>query len=315
MSKIKRANEITIQSNLKMMLYGVPGSGKSTLALSAPNPLLLDFDNGVKRINKSHLATAGILQIESWKDIVDLLSQDINEVMTYDTIVVDTVGKMMDFIVAGVCGSKQPQIRDWGRINEQFKWFIRTISNLGKDIIFVAHADKRKEGDNTIYFPMLRDKSYNTIVTELDLLGFVEMKDDRGTQIRTVEFNPTNRNDGKNTCQMPSGMKIDNIVDANGNSTSSNNYVERVIIPKYRSMIGEKEKDIMAYNELLNELQDGVEQITDAQSANEFAKQMEEYKSHDSSVLVHARKMFKEKVGALGLVYNKETKMFEDKAA
>lgn len=39
------------------MIYGQAGMGKSTVALSAPKPLLLDFDNGVKRMNMAHLET------------------------------------------------------------------------------------------------------------------------------------------------------------------------------------------------------------------------------------------------------------------
>lgn len=50
MSLIKKANELVIPTTIKMMLYGQAGMGKTTVALSAPKPLLLDFDNGVKRV-------------------------------------------------------------------------------------------------------------------------------------------------------------------------------------------------------------------------------------------------------------------------
>ena len=55
MSLIKKSNELTISPTLKMMVYGQAGMGKTTFALSAPKPLLLDFDNGVKRVNLQHL--------------------------------------------------------------------------------------------------------------------------------------------------------------------------------------------------------------------------------------------------------------------
>ena len=47
MSLIKKSNELVIPTTVKMMIYGQAGMGKSTVALSAPKPLLLDFDNGV----------------------------------------------------------------------------------------------------------------------------------------------------------------------------------------------------------------------------------------------------------------------------
>ena len=38
MSLIKKSNELTIPSTVKMMIYGQAGMGKTTLALSAPRP-------------------------------------------------------------------------------------------------------------------------------------------------------------------------------------------------------------------------------------------------------------------------------------
>lgn len=51
------------------MIYGQAGMGKSTVALSAPKPLLLDFDNGVKRMNMAHLENIDTVQVTSWNDV------------------------------------------------------------------------------------------------------------------------------------------------------------------------------------------------------------------------------------------------------
>ena len=65
MSLIKKSNELVIPSTVKMMIYGQAGMGKTTVALSAPKPLLLDFDNGVKRVNMAHLDGIDIVQVSS----------------------------------------------------------------------------------------------------------------------------------------------------------------------------------------------------------------------------------------------------------
>ena len=117
MSLIKKPSELEIPSTVKMMIYGQAGMGKSTLALSAPKPLLLDFDNGVKRINMSHLEGVDIVQITTWQDVQQVLQENLS---AYETIVIDTVGKMMDFIISYKCGTRQPSIRDWGGINQEF---------------------------------------------------------------------------------------------------------------------------------------------------------------------------------------------------
>ena len=313
---IKKSNEIKVVKNIKIMIYGQAGMGKSTLALSAPKPLLLDFDNGVKRVNTNHLGDqVGIVQVESWNDIRYLLNSP-NELNDFNSIVVDTIGKMMDYIIAYRCNGGQPRIQDWGAINNDFKWFVNALSSLNKNVIFVAHRDTRKEGEETVFVPALREKNYNSIVTELDLLGYLEMKNENGLQKRTITFDPTSRNDGKNTCQLPGIMNIPTILDRNGNVTASNDFIEKQIIAKYNAMIAVKEKKIAEYNEVLAQLKDNIALICDAQSANIFVKDnIKEYAKHGSSVVLQARDLFGKKVKELKLVYNKETKEYEDPEA
>lgn len=129
MSLIKKSTELSILTNVKAMLYGQAGFGKTTVALSAPMPLLLDFDNGVKRVNDSHLQGVDIVQVTSWNDMKVLMNENLS---AYQSIVVDTIGKMMDFIISYKCGIRQPSIRDWGGINQEFSWFVRCLSDLNK---------------------------------------------------------------------------------------------------------------------------------------------------------------------------------------
>lgn len=311
MSLIKKSNELVIPSTIKMMIYGQAGMRKTTTALSAPKPLLLDFDNGVKRVNMSHLNGVDIVQITSWNDVQQVLQEDLS---VYQTIVVDTIGKMMDYIISYKCGTRQPQIRDWGGINQEFSGFVRNLSNLNKNIIFVAHRDTRKEGDDTVFIPALREKSYNSIVTELDLLGYMEAKNENGKVKCTITFDPTNRNDGKNTCNLPSVMEVPTNLDANGNPTAKNDFITTQVINPYLSMLAQKKAESDKYNKVIEEIKESIEFITDANSANNFASHIKEF-DHIGSSLIMARNLFAAKIKSLGLTYNSETKTYSDAAA
>lgn len=311
MSLIKKSNELVIPSTVKMMIYGQAGMGKTTVALSAPKPLLLDFDNGVKRVNMAHLEGIDIVQVSSWQDVQQVLQENLS---AYQTIVVDTIGKMMDFIITYKCGTRQPQIRDWGGINAEFSWMTRTLSSLNKNVVFVAHRDTRKDGDDTVFIPALREKSYNSIVTELDLLGYLEMKNENGVQKRTIIFDPTSRNDGKNTCNLPGIMFVPNILDKNGNPTAKNDFITTKVIQPYLNMLQIKKEERSRYDKVMEEIKDNIEMITDAQSANDFASRINNFE-HVGSSLSMARRLFSAKVNALGLVFDKKTKTYEDKAA
>lgn len=312
MSLIKKSNDLVIPSIVKIMIYGQAGMGKSTLALSAPKPLLLDFDNGVKRVNMAHLDGVDIVQITSWQDVQQVLQENLSD---YQTIVVDTIGKMMDFIITYKCGTRQPQIKDWGGINAEFSWLTRTLSSLNKNVVFVAHRDTRKEGDDTVFIPALREKSYNSIVTELDLLGYLEMRNENGIQKRTITFDPTSRNDGKNTCNLPGIMFVPNILDKDSNPTVKNDFITTRVISPYLGMLQKKKEMQEEYEKLIAEIKDSIErEVTDAKSANEFASKIKDFK-HVGSSLEMTRNIFSAKVKALGLVYDKETKTYADKAA
>lgn len=93
-------------------------------------------------MNMAHLENIDTVQVTSWSDVQQVLQEDLS---AYQTIVVDTIGKMMDFIIAYKCGNRQPSIRDWSGINAEFSWMTRTLSSLNKHIIFVAHRDTRKK--------------------------------------------------------------------------------------------------------------------------------------------------------------------------
>ena len=310
MSLIKKSNELVIPTTVKMMIYGQAGMGKSTVALSAPKPLLLDFDNGVKRMNMAHLENIDTVQVTSWNDVQLVLQEDLS---VYQTIVVDTIGKMMDFIITYKCGTRQPSIRDWGGINAEFSWMTRTLSSLKKHIIFVAHRDTRKEGDDTVFIPALREKSYNSIVTELDLLGYLEMKSERGVQRRTITFDPTSRNDGKNTCNLPSVMEVPTILDKNGNPTTKNDFISTRIIAPYLTMLQSKKAEQDAYNKVMADITGCLELIADADSANDFIAHIDDF-NHVGSSKMKASMMLAAKAKELGLIFNKETKTYSDAA-
>lgn len=302
--KVSNPNELYITDN-----YIV--THNTTVALSAPKPLLLDFDNGVKRVNMAHLQSVDIVQVDKWSDIKQLLEQSQEELAPYQTIVVDTIGKMMDFIITFCCGTRQPQIRDWGRINQEFTWFTRALSSLNKHIVFVAHRDTRKEGEETVFIPALREKSYNYIVTELDLLGYLEMKSERGVQTRTITFDPTSRNDGKNTCNLPSVMQVPTILNSQAQPIAPNVFIEDKVIKPYISMLEIKAEERRKYDELIDDITEDVNNITDARSANDFAERIKEY-AHIGSSLAKARALFGAKVKELGLVYDSESKKYTD---
>jgi hypothetical protein len=295
MTLIRKPAQLDVPTTVKAMIYGQAGMGKTTLALSAPHPLLLDFDGGVHRVHLGHQVDT--VPVRSWKEANEVLKEDLSG---YHTLVVDTIGKMMDFIILFVCNGGIPQIRDWNRINQEFSNFTRNVSALNKNVIYVAHRDVRKEGDDNVFIPALREKSYTAIVTELDLLGYVEAK---GTT-RAITFDPTSRNDGKNTCNLPGLMNIPTVVDNQGNALPNTFFQTHVITP----YIANQQKRVgvaRAYDALMAEIREHILLITDDLSANDFIDRIDVFPHTGNSKAV-ASNLLAAKARELGLKLNQE---------
>jgi len=297
MTLIKKATEIERPKNVRMMIYGQSGTGKTTFSLSSPDTLLLDFDNGVHRLESQHRTDT--VQVRTFQEVLDVLNEDLSG---YKTVVVDTIGKMLDYIIVHVCGKKQPRIQDWGKINQTFGDFNRTLYHSGKNVVYVAHRDVRKEGETNVFVPALREKSYSSIVADLDLLGYLEMTD-KG---RTLTFNPSTRNDGKNTCQLPNQIFISNV------EGKENTAMQDLILQPYEEVCLRQSESEKKFNDLMDELKDNINLITDEVSANDFVKRIDKF-NHIGNSKAMAGHILLKKVNELGLIFNKETKAYERK--
>lgn len=311
MSLIKKANELNVQTRIKILIYGQAGMGKTTLALSAPKPLLIDFDNGVNRVNYAHIKDT--VQIESYYDLLTVLNNE--DLTPFETIVIDTGGKMLDAMAEYIIANNPKLGRSNGMLTQQgygqrkaeFTALLRLLYSKNKDVVFVAHRKSVNDNDETRYVPLFGGSNYDDLVTELDLVGYLEANGRK----RTITFDPTSRNDGKNTCNLPSVMEIPEIVDAKGNAKGENNFLSDTVFTMYRNRLIERSVEGKAYATLMGELEGKIEKIENAEQANAFVASINSYNHIGNSKSIAAKK-FQMKCNALGLTYNKGEKLYSD---
>lgn len=312
MSLIKKANELNIQGKIKALVYGQAGMGKTTFAISSPKPLLFDFDNGVHRVNFSHLQDVGTVQISSYQDFIDVLDKE--DLKPFETFVIDTGGKLLDYMGEYIV-AKNPKhgrangmltLQGYGERKAMFSALVKKISIMGKHIVFVAHRETKTEGDDTRYVPQFGGSNYDSLVTELDLVGYMEAN---GRE-RTITFDPTSRNDGKNTCSLPSVIKIPTILDDSGNPTAPNSYMEEHVIKPYYARLEQRKTAGEEYNKVMQELEHQILTITDEASANDFVERIDEF-DHVGNSKAAAGKLLNDKAKELGLNFNKKSKKYE----
>lgn len=310
MTLIKKPYELIVQKKIKALIYGQAGMGKTTVSLSCPTPLLLDFDGGVHRINYGHQVPT--VQISKWEDCEDVLKEDLKD---YQSLVIDTGGKMLDYMAEYIV-RKNPKmgrsngaltLQGFGERKGMFRQFCKSVMMMDKHLIFVAHRDTQKNGDEIRYVPMFGGSSYDDLVTDLDLVGYLEANGKK----RMITFDPSDHNDGKNTCNLPAAMELPNVVNPAGDALD-NSFLLKSVIDPYIKNLEKRKGDASRYNEVLAELKSDIELLTDEKSVNDFVKHIDEW-GHIGGSKAIAGIMLSKKTKELGLEFDKKSKLYVSK--
>lgn len=309
MSLIKKPNELNVNVQIKMLIYGQPGTGKSTLALSSPKPLLIDCDGGINRVDYELIKDT--VQVESYVDILTLLNDE--DLSAYETLVIDTGGKMLDMMADYIIAHNPKMgkrngsltLEGYGQRKIEFTALMKLIVSKKKHIVFVAHRTTEKDGDNVRYVPLFGGSNYDALATELDLVGYLEA-DGRN---RVITFDPTSRSEGKNTCNLPSQMNIPNLKNTKGEIVKENRFLEEEVFKRYVNRLKERSVEGESYKRLMKEIEADVKNVDTVEKANAFVKKVNEYHHIGNSMAV-CRSKFMERVNELGYKYDKAAKSY-----
>lgn len=273
MSFIKNPSEIEEKKNLAMMIYGEPGQGKTTLALSCPNPVLIDTDGGVGRTLTSHRCPT--VQVTCWEDIGGALAEI--KQGPFETIIVDTVGKLLDFMSEYIT-RKNPKmgkgtkltLQGYGERKALFRDFVKGCFFMQRNIVFIAHAEESKVGEDIVVRPIVGGSSLSDVMNELDLMGLLVniagkrllMWGNDGTALSKSFYT-------KNTCFLPNVMEVPAVADANGNVIRKNDMLTSVI-EQFRKAQKDKEAVSKRYDKLVHDARKLIEAADNVDKLNEL---------------------------------------------
>lgn len=314
MSLFKKPSELVAKPGIVAMIYGSPGSGKSTLACSAPNAVMIDADGGVMRINGAHQVPT--LQVTKWEEIVEAINE-VKQSTEVESVVIDTVGKMLNYMEEYIkrtsTGKKIEVNRDgslslkgYGKRKQMFIDFIKGITTLGKNVIFVGHDKEETRGDETVIRPEVGGSSTNDLMKELDLVGYMEMNGN----IRTISFTPTDRFYAKNTCDMPGVIPIPVLIDENRQIIGENNFFSSVIAG-YKRRIEENVNNNRKLEDLKEMINANIAEVKTAEDANNFVEWAKGVDHVYNSAAI-AKTAVSRKARELGLTFDSINKIYKD---
>jgi hypothetical protein len=300
---IKKSNQLDFTNKkLKVLIAGYPGIGKTTLALSAPKPLLLDLDNGIDRVEARYRSDTAIVQ--SYDELLaDLASADLSQ---YETIVVDTGGKLLELMKPKVIAEdiKNGQrdgnltLKGYGAVSRLFAQFIQQLDKLNKHLVIIFHAKEDKDGDEVRLRIQVEGSTKDSIWQSMDLGGFVEM---RGKN-RVIGFSNCEKYFAKGTHGINGMYEIPDL-----ETTGNNSFLTEL----FQKAITDLNKEVQSYSaeqELYEEAiakgNKAVDSIIDAETMNK-AVQVISKLTHGLTSRDELRFKIGEKAKALQLTWDK----------
>lgn len=252
---------------IRMLIAGYPGIGKSTLALSAPNPLHIDVDFGIDRIEPRYRAP--YIQPKDYQEILDDLT--LENVKGFDTLVFDTGGKLISLMSLWAI-KKDPKygqrdgslsLKGYGFVGKEFvRLMDYCFYELQKNIVIVFHATEEKDGDATRLRIKVEGQTKNNVWEPMDLGGFVEIYGND----RTIGFSNCERYFAKGTRGISGIHKIPAL-----GPTSANDFLTKMFT-QYNAIaskeIEQNAADQEAYAAAMAEGKALIDSVTDEETAN-----------------------------------------------
>ncbi len=303
MNLLTTPQELKTSQIFKGLIYGQPGVGKSTLALSAPNPVCIDFDKGMKRVEPQFQTPS--LQVETYQEVLDLLNSD--EIESFETIVIDTLGKLIDRI-GDYVAAENPKFRQgngtmtmqgWGAIKGHFLNLLKLLESKNKSIIFVAHESEEKSDDKTIKRPDCSGSARKDIVKELDFMGYMEMAGNK----RTISFSPSDKFYAKNSLGLNEYIEIPN-------TAKGNVFISEKIVRLTVQRLQEQSDLRVQYDELKQLINSNISELKTVEEVNNYYQEMGKKDPIWDSVF-YEKKLLADRIKELDIEFNKESKEFE----
>ena len=302
---IRNPNDIKEgDKKIRMLIAGYPGIGKSTLALSAPNPLHIDVDFGIDRIEPRYRKP--YIQPASYQEILDDLTP-IN-VQDFDTLVFDTGGKLISLMSLWAI-KKDPKygqrdgslsLKGYGFVGKEFvRLMDYCFYELQKNIVIVFHATEEKDGDNTRLRIKVEGQTKNNVWEPMDLGGFVEIYGND----RTIGFSNCERYFAKGTRGISGVMTIPELAPGVPNDFLTKLFAQYNAVSAKEMEAAAAAKE--AYQGAMEQGAAIINLITDAESANEAMAEWMEL-NHALTSKKELGVLWNQKIKALGLRFDRQ---------
>ena len=291
--------------NFSMIISGSPGIGKTTLALSAPNPILVDFDGGISRVKARHRKTT--IVGDTYEEVLKDLETS-PAVKAAETIVIDTGGALITYLQDWAMRdnptlNKQKNgaisLKGFGAVKSEFVRLTNKLQyTMKKNVIYVFHTTEEKDGDVTKQRLMCEGAARNIVWQPCDLGCYFQLVGEK----RYLGFTPTEQYFAKGCYGISGLVEVPELTDS-----TPNDLLTRLFARARENIAAEAAEgaaDAQKYQEAMEQVREVMASVADAGSATKAANAIRRI-PHALSSEREARAMLAAKAKELGIKWDK----------
>ena len=308
---IRKPNEMKFADKpLTIIIAGAPGVGKTTMACSAPNPVIVDTDKGIARVKVSHRkdATDSKTYAEIRQDILDAQKAG------YETLVVDTVGSLLDAMEANIKAEnpKMAQtdgslsLKGYGALKTMFLAFSADVRARFKNTVYIFHEFAQRDGDNIFYDIICSGSTKQLVWQPADLGARLFMQDGK----RYMAFTPTESYNAKSGYGISGIIEVPELKDGD-----PNDFLTRLFEKVRTNLAAEAEAFAPKEAAYTKIMADGLEMIASVKEPKDIPIALEAIEGAEHALTSEAelKAALKKRMAELNIVWDKKTKSYQFK--
>ena len=286
---------------ITIIIAGNAGSGKTSIGNTASNPLHVNADNeGWKR----SLVLVPKLDVIEWQHAAGIIDpKNLEKLEKFDTIVVDTIGRLIEVLCINVARRPKCGQRDkitltqlgWGVVRRVMAQWINHIRyNMGKNIVLLSHTRVDDEKNILLDVP---GGSNSEILKSADFIGMLYNSKETGKFV--LDFSRTAFFPGKNAGNIPP-TDIPNL-------KKSPFFLDR-LMEKMKQNVSLQVYENLSTTTVLASYR---EIINDAKSETDLNRILSELQNQDKNLISSVKWMLADTAKKLGFEYKKDIGKFE----
>lgn len=298
------------KKKFSMIICGSPGVGKTTLALSAPNPVLIDFDQGISRVRAAHRKTA--ILSDTYEEVLqDMQTEAVKQA---ETIIIDTGGSFITYLQdwamrSNPTANKQKNSntisqKGFGAVKAEFVSFTNRLTyTMDKHVIYIFHTVEEKDGDTVKQRLMCEGSARNIVWQPCDLGCYIQMLGEK----RYMGFTPTEQYFAKGCYGIAGLREIPELSEDRPNDLLTRLFSEaRANISKESSEMAVPRKMYAAAMEQGRKLADSIQDPDSATAALSAAKGIEHALTSEREI----RALLASRIKRLGYSWDEKGKRY-----